>query len=176
MKGEPLDIKSHQRHGINGNRDAKELRNSRELIQLSQIKRGVNKSSAQQMDQTCKSGASLTLMSSFMDDTELSSQEFRYNVCWRLGLTPRCLPIDCDGCRAPSLAEHAYQSKVGGLINLCHNILADDWGDLYAKSFTPSAVSDKPIIHTGSQLIGEEAIRAKEEETEQATQARIIRG
>ena len=110
-----------------------------------------------------------------MDDTEFSAQEFRENIRWRLGLTPHRLPNDCDVWGSPLLVEHAYQCKVGGLINLRHNILADDWGDLYEKFLTPSAVSNEPIIHTGNQLTGtgEGAKRAREEATDQATHARI---
>ena len=43
---------------------------------LAELKRGVDKAAALQMDGTCKSGAWLTVMPSFMDDTELSAEEF----------------------------------------------------------------------------------------------------
>ena len=78
------------------------------------------------MDRACKSGAWLTVMPSFMDDTELLAEEFRDNIRWRLGLTPLRLPTDCDGCGVSFTAEHACQCKIGGLITLRHNILADD--------------------------------------------------
>ena len=65
-------------------------------------------------------------MPSFMDDTELSAEELWDNIRLRLGLTPLRLPTDCDVCRAPFSAEHACQCKIGGLITLRHNILADD--------------------------------------------------
>ena len=117
-------------------------------------------------------------MPSFMDDTELSAEEFRDNTRWRLGLTPLRLPTDCDGCGVPFSAEHACQCKIGGLITLRHNILAYDWGDLCGKALTPSAVSDEPRINTGRLLTGRGggARRAREEATEEATQARIARG
>ena len=44
--------------------------------------------------------------------------------------------------------------EIGRLINLRHNILAKNWGDLYGRFLTPSAVSDKPRIHTGRQMKG----------------------
>ena len=117
-------------------------------------------------------------MPSFMDDTELSAEEFRDNIRWRLGLTLLRLPTDCDGCGVPISTEHACQCKIGGLITLRHNILADDWGDLCGKALTLSAFSDKPRIHTGRLLTGrgEGERRAREEATEKATQARIVRG
>ena len=77
------------------------------------------------MDRACNSVACLTVMPSFMEDTELSAQAFLDNIHWRLGLTPLLLPTDCDICRAPFSAEHASQCKIGGIINLRHNILAD---------------------------------------------------
>ena len=114
----------------------------------------------------------------FTDDTELSAQEFRDNIRWRLSFTPRRLPTDCDGCRAPFSAKHACQCNIGELINFRQNILAEDWGDICGKSQTPSDVSDKPRIHTGIQLTGtgEGSRQAREEATEKATQACITRG
>ena len=73
LKGVPLDIMDHQRHAINSQKSSKERQKSKEQGQLAEIKRAVNKSDAQQMDRGCKSGASLTVMPSFMDDTELSA-------------------------------------------------------------------------------------------------------
>ena len=75
-------------------------------------------------------------------------------------------------------STHASARLGGGLITLRHNILADDWGDLCGKALTPSAVSDEPRIHTGRLLTGrgEGARRAREEATNEATQARIARG
>ena len=130
------------------------------------------------MNRACKSGAWLTVMPSFMDDTELSAKAFRDNIRWRLGLKLLRLPTDCDGCRVPFSAEHSFQCKIGGLITLRHNILANDWGDHCGKDLNPSAVSDKPIIHTGRLLSGrgEVSMRTREEAPEEGTQARIARG
>ena len=73
---------------------------------LAELKRGVDKANALQMDRACKLGVWLTVMPSFMDDTELSAEEFRDNIRCRLGLTPLRLPTDCDGCGVPFSAEH----------------------------------------------------------------------
>ena len=169
---------AHQKHATNSQKSSKELRKAKELVLLAELKRGVDKAAALQMDRAYKSGAWLTVMPSFMDDTDLSAEEFRDNIRWRLGLTPLCLPTDCNGCGAPFSAEHACQCKIRGLITLRHNILADDWGNLCGKALTPSAVSNEPIIHTGRYLIGrgEGARRAREEATKEATQACIARG
>ena len=107
LTGDPLDIVAHQKHATNIQKISKERRKAKELGLLADLKRGVNKSAALQMDRVCKSGAWLTFMPSFMDDTELSAQEFRDNIRWRLSLTPLRLPTDCNGCGAPLSAEHA---------------------------------------------------------------------
>ena len=88
----------------------------------------------------------------FLDDAELSAQEFRDNVRWRLGLKPLRLPTNCKVCGVPFSAEHACRCNIDGLVTLRHNLLSDKWGDLCAKSLTPTAISGKPRIHTGSQL------------------------
>ena len=124
---DPLDILAHQKHSTNSQKSSKERLKAKRLGQLADLKPGINKNAAMQMDRACKSGAWLTVMPSFMDDTELSAQVFRDSICWRLGLAPLRLPTDCGGCRAPFSVEHAYQCKIGGIINLRHNILADDW-------------------------------------------------
>ena len=128
------------------------------------------------MDRACKSGAWITIMPSFLDDKELSAQEFRDNVLWRLGLEPHCLPTNCDGCGYPFLVEHACCCKISGLVNLHHNLLADEWGDLCVKFLTPKAVFEETRIYTENQLKGEGARQAKEEATEQAMQEHISRG
>ena len=114
LTGDPLDIVEHQKHAINSQKSSKERQKSKELGQLADLKRGVNKSAAMQMDRACKSEAWLTVMPSFMDDTELSAQEFWVNIRWHLVLTPLHLPTDCDGCGAPFSVEHACQYKIWG--------------------------------------------------------------
>ena len=91
-------------------------------------------------------------MPSFLDDKDLSAQEFRDNVLWRLGLEPHCLPTNCDGCGYPFLVEHACCCKISGLVNLHHNLLADEWGDLCVKFLTPKAVFEETRIYTENQL------------------------
>ena len=113
------------------------------------------------MDPAYKSGAWLTVMPSFLYNTELSAQDFRDNVRWRLGLEPCRLPTHYDRCGAPFLEEHACRYKVGELVNLQHNLLTDKWRGLCAKSLTKTDVYDEPIIHTGNHLKEEGARQSK---------------
>ena len=62
LTGDPLDIVEHQKHAINSQKSSKERQKSKELGQLADLKRGVNKSAAMQMDRACKSEAWLTVM------------------------------------------------------------------------------------------------------------------
>ena len=74
MTGEPIDIVAHQKHATNSQKISKERRKAKELGRLAELKLGVDKATALQMDHACKSGAWLTVMPSFMDDTELSAE------------------------------------------------------------------------------------------------------
>ena len=80
MTGVPLDIKYHKRHTTNSKKNSMECQKSKELGQIAELKRGVKKSAAQQMYRACKSRAWLTVMLSFMYDTQLSAQEFWDNI------------------------------------------------------------------------------------------------
>ena len=87
----PLDIKEHQRHAANGKKESKARHNKKELNKLTKLKREVGRNAARQMYRACKSGSWMTVMPSFLDETELLSQEFRDNVRWILGLMTSCL-------------------------------------------------------------------------------------
>ena len=50
MTGDPLDIVAHQKHTTNCQKSSKERRKVKELSQLADLKRGVNKNVALQMD------------------------------------------------------------------------------------------------------------------------------
>ena len=74
LTGVPLDIRDHQRHVINSQKSQKQRQKAKKLGLLAEPKRELNKRAAQQMDRACKSGAWLTVMPGFMDDTELPAQ------------------------------------------------------------------------------------------------------
>ena len=84
-----------------------------------------------------------------VNGTGLSAQEFRDALLLRYGTTPPDLPHRCDGCGACFSVEHALQCKKGGLVTARHNELRDELGSLAAMAFTPKAVCNEPMIHTG---------------------------
>jgi hypothetical protein len=50
------------------------------------------------------------------------------------------------------MLTHAITCKTGRTVLLCHNNVAAEWGYFCASAFTPSAVSDKPLIHNSQDM------------------------
>ena len=106
LLGDPLEIQEHHRHAYNGKKEAKVMQNIKKLDKLADLKRVNSRKSTRQMDLVCKSGDCMTVMLRFLDDMEMSSQDFRRNVYYRISLEPRRLPTDCNKCGAPFSAKH----------------------------------------------------------------------
>jgi hypothetical protein len=66
----------------------------------------------------------------------------------RYNLLPLALPDNCDGCGAKFSVEHALSCKVGGLVHIRHDDVAQEFGFLCGKAFKPSRVSYEPLINT----------------------------
>ena len=64
--------------------------------------------------------------------------------------------------------NHILQCKKGGLVGICQNNVADEWGALCASALTPSAVSHEPLINYGGKgsVMGATVANPEEEETE----------
>jgi hypothetical protein len=93
-----------------------------------------------------ETGAWLTVPPSIVNRTKLSAEEFRDTLIMQYGERPSNFPHTCDGCDAPFSLQHALGCKKGGLVIFRHNEVRDELAHLAAKSFTPSAVCDEPII------------------------------
>jgi hypothetical protein len=70
------------------------------------------------------------------------------SVLLRYARIPGDLPTHCDGCDQKFSVHHALDCKKGGLVISRHNEIRDELIDLASKALTPSAVCDKPRIHT----------------------------
>ncbi|KAI2507267.1 hypothetical protein MHU86_7103 [Fragilaria crotonensis] len=79
-------------------------------------------------------------------------EEFRDGVRLRFGLTPTSLPPRCDGCGDRFTTEHAMSCRKGGLILHRHNDLVATWGLLCGQAYTPSTVSDEPLIQPSQDV------------------------
>jgi hypothetical protein len=58
------------------------------------------------------------------------------------------MPAACDGCGAKMTVEHALLCKVGGLVHIRHDDVADEWRYLCGVALFPSQVEREPRIFT----------------------------
>ena len=92
------------------------------------------------------SGIWLTCIPSRLNNTDLSKEQWDDNVRLRYNLKPTNMPEHCDGCGCKLTVEHALACKIGGLVHICHNDVADEWEALASHAFSPSCVSHEPLI------------------------------
>jgi hypothetical protein len=100
------------------------------------------------LKRACCTGSWLSVLPNRLNGTVLSAEEFRDNIRLRYNLLPLALPDKCDGCGAAFSVEHALSCKVGGLVHIRHDDVAQEFGFLCGKAFKPSRVSYEPIINT----------------------------
>ena len=101
------------------------------------------------MDRARKTGAFLTAIPNRANGTALSAEEFRDNIRLRYNLAPLEMPQRCDGCGAKMTVEHALSCRVGGLVHIRHDDVADEYRALCVAAFSPSRVQREPRIHSG---------------------------
>ena len=97
---------------------------------------------------SCEAGAWLTVIPNRLNGTSISTDEWRDNVRLRYNLVPQDMPANCDGCGARLTVEHALACKVGGLVHIRHDDVADEWRHLCALAFSPGRVEREPSIHS----------------------------
>ena len=86
-------------------------------------------------------------MPSRLHGTELSAEEWRDNARLRYNLNPLSMPSACDGCGAKMTVEHALSCKVGGLVHIRHDDVADEFGHLCELAFSKGRVTHEPLIN-----------------------------
>jgi hypothetical protein len=74
----------------------------------------------------------------------LSMEEFFDSLRLRYNLLPLDMPQLCDGCGAPMTVEHALYCKVGGLVHIQHDDVADEWHHLCGCTLTFGHEERKP--------------------------------
>ncbi len=82
---------------------------------------------ARQDNWNCATGAWLFVFLNQLNGTGLSVDKWRDNVCLRYNRSPLDMPAACDGRRAKMLIKHALLCKVGGLVHIQHDDVADEW-------------------------------------------------
>ena len=79
-----------------------------------------------------------------LNGNSLLAEEFLDNLWLRYNLLPIKMPQLCDGCGAPMTVEHALCCKVGGLVHMRHDNVADEWCHLYGCALFFGRVERKP--------------------------------
>ena len=99
-------------------------------------------------------GIWLAVVPSRLNGTELTAEEFRDNLGLRYNLAPLFIPDKCDGCGAAMNVEHALSCKVGRLVHIRHDDVADEFGYLCGLALKPSRVSHEPVINSSGSASG----------------------
>ena len=97
-----------------------------------------NPSVARRDKRNCAAGAWLSVFPNRLNGTGLSADKWRDNVRLRYNHSPLDMPAACDGCGARMTVEHALSCKVGGLVHIRHDDVADEWWHLCGIALSPS--------------------------------------
>ncbi len=83
-----------------------------------------------------------------LNGNSLSAEEFRDNLWLRYNLLPLDMPQLYDGCGAPMTVEHALCCKVGGLVHIGHDEVADEWCHLCVCALSFGHVERKSRVYS----------------------------
>jgi hypothetical protein len=108
------------------------------------LARGRDKPSVARRDRrNCEAGAWLSVFPNRLNGTGLSADEWRDNVRLRYNHSPLDMPATCDGCGAKMSVEHELSCKVGGLVHIRHEDVADEWRHLCGTALSPLPLSSR---------------------------------
>ena len=155
LNGAHLDLFAYLQQAGTKRREAIQRRKENEEDALEALLLLAPPAQKRRLERLRTAGPWLSTMPSLLNGTVLSAEEFRDSLRLRYGFQPGHLQSHCDGCQQRNSVEHALSCKKGGLIRLRHNELMAEWHQLCATAFSPTAVTDEPLIHTG-QLPQEE--------------------
>ncbi len=104
--------------------------------------------------QNCAAGAWLLVLPNRLNGTGLLADEWRDNVCLRYNNSLLDVPTACNGCGTKMTVEHALSCKMGGLVHIRHDDVADEWRHLCGTALSPSRVECKPrFFYSVSQRV-----------------------
>ena len=140
-----FDLGVHRKCATEAGRDAREFRLIDEQRFLD-VRGRDNPSVARRDKRNSAAGAWLSVFPNRLNGTDLSADEWRDNVRLRYNHSPLDMPAACDGCGAKMTVEHALSCKVGGLVHIRHDDVADEWRHLCGTALSPSRVEREPPI------------------------------
>ncbi|KAL3795565.1 hypothetical protein ACHAWO_009861 [Cyclotella atomus] len=158
LEGKSLNLALHQEKVKLASEEARKTRAHLESALLREREEDMGPSEKWRIRRSSASGTWLTCLPSWVNGTELSKDEFQDNIRLRYNLKPLCIPERCDGCGAKMTVEHALSCKVGGLVHVRHDDVADEFGHLCGLAFKPSRVTHEPLINSGTICEAEEVV------------------
>ena len=109
---------------------------------------GVNKPAVKRQDILASAvGLWLYIIPDRLKGNPLSAKEFRDNLRLRYNLLPLDMPQLCDGCVMLMTFEHALCCKVGSLVHIQYDNMADEWHHLCDCALTFGHVEREPRIY-----------------------------
>ena len=93
-------------------------------------------------------GLWLSIIPDRLNGNSLSVEEFCDNLRLRYNLLLLNMPQLCDGCGAPMTIKHALCCKVGDLVHIQHDDVADEWRHLCGCVLTFGCVKLEPQLHS----------------------------
>jgi hypothetical protein len=145
--GTQFDLEGHRHCATEARQVARKSQLSDERLFLDHRGRD-NPSVARWDNRNCATGAWLSVFPYWLNGTGLSADEWRDNVSLSYNRSPLDMPAACDGCGAKMLVDHALSCKVGGLVHIQHDDVADEWLHLCGTALSPSQVKHEPQIFT----------------------------
>jgi hypothetical protein len=111
--------------------------------------RGMDKPAIKRWDiQAGAAGLWLSVIPDHLYGNSLSAEEFRDNLQLRCNLLLLNMSQLCNGCGAPMTVEHTLCCKVGGLVHIRHDDVADEWRHLCGCALTFGRVEREPQINS----------------------------
>ncbi len=92
---------------------------------------------ARQDKQNCAAGAWFLVLPNWLNGTGLLADGWRDNVRLRYNHSPLDMPTACDECGTKMTIKHALSCKMGSLVHIRHNDVADEWRHLCGTALSP---------------------------------------
>ena len=171
LSGERFDYGYHCKVVTDACAQARRLRLEREEDVL--IDRGRGKpAEKRRIKRNQVAGIWLALIPSRLNGNDLSAEEFRDNLRIRQNLAPENMPATCDGCGDKMTVEHALACKVGGLVHVRHDDVADEFRHLCGCALSFGKVEREPrIFSSGTNQLTSAAAGVNQTTTATNTQA-----
>ncbi len=135
--GTQFDLGAHRHCATKAGQAARKSRLSDEWLFLDCHGWG-NPLVARRDNRNCAAITWLSVFPNWLNGTGLLADEWRDNVRLRYNHFLLNMPAACNGCRAKMSVEHALLGKVGGLVHIQHDDVADEWWHLCGTALSPS--------------------------------------